>query len=133
MGAVFDHLSVNIDVKIGACLSGARLWCVCTSSGLSAALAESAASSSLVATFSSDSDHVGAGSTYDAEEAKPAGPFPAPFPAPFALSLPAATLVAVVPSFLCWLRDLRVTTQAVRSVTDASWAGNNLTVAVPTR
>lgn len=118
------------------CCCGGRCCCVCTSSGLSTALAESAASSSLVATFRSDNDQVGAGSTYGAEVAKPAIPFPSPFAAPFALSLP-ATLVAVVPSSRCWLRDLRVVTgtamQAVRSVNGASWADNNLTVALSKR
>lgn len=108
-----------------------------TSSGLSTALAESTASSSPVTTSRSDNDQVGAGSTYGAEAAKPAMPLPTPFPVRFAPSLPAGTLVAVVPSSRCWLRDFCMidgtTIQAALSIADTSWAERNPTLALSTR
>lgn len=110
--------------------------CVFTSSVLSAALAESTASSSSVATFRSDNDQVGAGSTYGAEAFKPAIPFPSPFPALFAVSLPAGTLVAVVLSTRCWSWNLCVVDgriPTVRSAAGVSWAEINATVALSMR
>lgn len=106
-----------------------------TSSGLSAALAVSLASSSSVVTFRSDSDHVGAGSLYWAGAARSALLPPSAPPWPSVPSL----LPAVVPSSRCrWFGDLLCvldapTIESVRRVAGAFSAVVNPTLAFRTK